>query len=57
MTVAQTLDIVSDLVKKMEVVMEGAHSGSCDYVCCMKHGPGRWQGIHRRYPEDPWCAG
>jgi hypothetical protein len=25
MTVAQTLDIVSDLVKKMEVVMEGAH--------------------------------
>ena len=30
--VTQTLDIVYELISKVEVVMEGAHDYSCDYL-------------------------
>jgi hypothetical protein len=56
MTVVQTLDVVRGLANKMEVVMEGVYCFLCDFVRSMKHEPGRWQSIDRRYPTDPRCV-
>ena len=58
MTAAQTLDVVYGLVHNMQVVMEGAHCLLVSLVCLCgtMHKSGRWKGIHRRYPRNPWCV-
>jgi hypothetical protein len=56
MTAAQTLDVVHGLVNNMQVVMDGTYRLLVLMSLCTIYKSGRWEGIDRRHPREPWCV-